>query len=70
MAGKNVSQAQHDAQYGAIFLSTGRSLSLADSKHAAYFVIRKVCAILPFHRIAESTSAIQKGAKDDQLKRK
>ena len=62
MAGKKVSQAQQDAQYGAIFLSPGRSLSLADSKNAAHFEIRKVCAILPLHRIAESTGASQKGA--------
>ena len=33
MAGKKVSQAQQDAQYGAIFLSPGRSLSLAAVGH-------------------------------------
>ena len=62
MAGKKVSQAQQDAQYRAIFLSPGRSLSLADSKHAAHFEIRKVCTILPLQRIAESTGASQKAA--------
>ena len=48
MAGKKVSQAQRDPQYGAIFLSPGRSLSLAEYRHATYFVIGKVCTLLPF----------------------
>ena len=62
MPGKKVSQAQQDAQYGAIFLSPGRSLSLAEYRLGAYLLIGKVCALLPLHRIAESTSASQKGA--------
>ena len=62
MPGKKVSQAQQDAQYGAIFLSPGRSLSFAESRRAAYFEIGKVCALLPLHRIEVSTSAPEKDA--------
>lgn len=52
MTGEKVSQAQQDAQYGAIFLIPGRSLSLAEYRRTAYYVIRKLCALLLLHRIA------------------
>ena len=51
MPGKILSQAQQDAQYRAIFLSPGRSLSLAEYRHATYFVIGIVCTLLPFRGI-------------------
>ena len=62
MPGKNLSQAQQDAQYRAIFLSPGRSLSLAEYRYATYLVIGKVCTLLPFRGIKVCASALQKVA--------
>ena len=56
MPGKNLSQAQQEAQYRAIFLSPGRSLSLAEYRHATYFVIGIVCTLLPFSGIKDTST--------------